>query len=103
MTTPGHDLDRYRRLRVIPRTRDPRIRSNARDAHGNPDLLADLALRRVDEAVDGRFERPGWRVAPHLHHQQGGLDGGRCGPGKERGYRNACLRLRSTCVGVTLD
>jgi len=53
MTTPGHDLDRYRRLRVIPRTRDPRIRSNARDAHGNPDLLADLALRWVDEAVDG--------------------------------------------------
>ena len=63
MTTPGHDLDRYRRLRVIPRTRDPRIRSNARDAHGNPDLLADLALRRVDEAVDGWFERAGRRVA----------------------------------------
>jgi len=40
MTTPGHDLDCYRRLRVIPRTRDPRIRSNARDAHGNPDLVA---------------------------------------------------------------
>ena len=58
MTTPGHDLDRYRRLRVIPRTRDPRIRSNARDAHGNPDLLADLALRWVDEAVDGWFGRP---------------------------------------------
>ena len=63
MTTPGHDLDRYRRLRVIPRTRDPRIRSNARDAHGNPDLLADLALRWVDEAVDGWFERAGRRVA----------------------------------------
>ena len=52
MTTPGHDLDRYRRLRVIPRTRDPRIRSNARDAHGNPDLLADLALRWVDVQSD---------------------------------------------------
>src|SRR5262249_29189797 len=63
MTTPGHDLNRYRRLRVIPRTRDPRIRSNARDAHGNPDLLADLALRWVDEAVDGWFERAGRRVA----------------------------------------
>ena len=63
MTTPGHDLDRYRRLRVIPRTRDPRIRSNARDAHGNPDLLAYLALRRVNEAVDGWFERSGRRVA----------------------------------------
>src|SRR5215470_1924485 len=63
MTTPGHDLDRYRRLRVIPRTRDPRIRSDARDAHGNPDLLADLALRWVDEAVDGWFERAGRRVA----------------------------------------
>src|SRR5262252_1690120 len=63
MNTPGHDLDRYRRLRVIPRTRDPRIRSNARDAHGNPDLLADLALRRLNEAVDGWFERSGRRVA----------------------------------------
>jgi hypothetical protein len=30
MTTPGHDLDRHRRLRVIPRTRDPRIRSQGR-------------------------------------------------------------------------
>src|SRR5215471_8921356 len=62
MTTPGHDLDRYRRLQVIPRTRDPRIRSNARDAHGNPDLLADLALRRLNEAIDGWFERSGRRV-----------------------------------------
>src|SRR5262249_28167463 len=59
MTTPGHDLDRYRRLRVIPRTRDPRIRSNARDAHGNPDLLADLALRRWMKPSTGGSSVPG--------------------------------------------